>query len=59
VYLAQGRALTGSVREVINGPRLSELYGGPIEVLQTTDGRLVVVGTPEAPHYHGDRHEHG
>jgi zinc/manganese transport system ATP-binding protein len=58
VYLAQGRALTGSVREVINGPRLSELYGAPIEVLQTTDGRLVVVGTPEAPHYHGDRHEH-
>ncbi|MGH2869768.1 MAG: metal ABC transporter ATP-binding protein [Solirubrobacteraceae bacterium] len=59
VYLAQGRALAGSVREVISGPRLSELYGAPIEVLQTTDGRLVVVGTPEAPHHHGDRHEHG
>ncbi|MGI9183523.1 MAG: metal ABC transporter ATP-binding protein [Solirubrobacteraceae bacterium] len=58
VYLAQGRALAGSVREVISGPRLSELYGAPIEVLQTTDGRLVVVGTPEAPHHHGDRHEH-
>jgi zinc/manganese transport system ATP-binding protein len=58
VYLGQGRALAGSVREVINGPRLSDLYGAPIEVLQTTDGRLVVVGTPEAPHLHGDRHEH-
>jgi zinc/manganese transport system ATP-binding protein len=58
VYLARGRALAGSVREVISGPTLSELYGVPIEVLQTNDGRLVVVGTPEAPHHHGDRHEH-
>ncbi len=59
VYLAHGRALAGSIHEVINGPRLSELYGAPIEVLPTTDGRLVVVGTPEAPHLHGDRHQHG
>lgn len=56
VYLAQGRALCGSVREVISGPRLSELYGSPIEVLHTTDGRLLVVGTPDAPHHHGPRH---
>jgi zinc/manganese transport system ATP-binding protein len=59
VYLAQGRALAGTVRDVITGPRLSKLYGAPIEVLETTDGRLVVVGQPEAPHHHGDRHEHG
>ena len=40
------------------GPKLSELYGTPIEVLRTADGRLVVVGQPEAPHHHGDRHGH-
>lgn len=57
VYLAGGRALTGNVDEVINGPQLSALYGSPIDVLRTRDGRLVVVGQPEAPHLHGHRHE--
>jgi zinc/manganese transport system ATP-binding protein len=56
VYLAGGRALAGDVHDVITGPRLSELYGTQIEVLQTSDGRLVVVGQPEAPHHHGHRH---
>ena len=28
---------------------LSALYGTPVEVLRTSDGRLVVVGSPEAP----------
>jgi zinc/manganese transport system ATP-binding protein len=56
VYLAGGRAVAGPVPEVITAPTLSELYGSPIEVLQTSDGRLVVVGTPEAPHHHGHRH---
>jgi zinc/manganese transport system ATP-binding protein len=58
VYLAGGRALAGPVAEVVTAPQLSALYGAPIEVLRTTDGRLVVVGQPEAPHLHGDRHEH-
>jgi zinc/manganese transport system ATP-binding protein len=57
IYLAGGRALQGPVAEVITGPKLSELYGVPIEVLRTRDGRLVVVGQPEAPHVHGHRHE--
>ena len=57
IYLAGGRALQGPVAEVITGPRLSELYGAPIEVLRTRDGRLVVVGQPEAPHVHGHRHD--
>jgi zinc/manganese transport system ATP-binding protein len=57
VYLAGGRALQGPVDEVINAPKLSELYGVPIEVLRTSDGRLVVVGQPEAPHVHGHRHD--
>jgi zinc/manganese transport system ATP-binding protein len=56
VYLGGGRALAGSVREVITGPQLSALYGAPVEVLRTADGRLVVVGQPEAPHHHGHRH---
>jgi zinc/manganese transport system ATP-binding protein len=57
VYLAGGRALSGPVPDVITAPKLSDLYGVPIEVLRTSDGRLVVVGQPEAPHYHGHRHE--
>ncbi len=57
IYLAGGRALAGPVEEVITAPKLSELYGAPIEVLRTREGRLVVVGTPDAPHYHGHRHE--
>jgi zinc/manganese transport system ATP-binding protein len=57
VYLAGGRALSGPVQEVITASALSALYGAPIEVLRTHDGRLVVVGLPEAPHLHGDRHE--
>jgi len=57
IYLAGGRAMAGAVDEVITGPRLSALYGAPIEVLRARDGRLVVVGQPEAPHHHGHRHE--
>jgi zinc/manganese transport system ATP-binding protein len=59
LYLAGGRAAMGPVEEVITSETLSGLYGAPIEVLRTTDGRLVVVGQPEAPHQHGPRHEHG
>jgi zinc/manganese transport system ATP-binding protein len=57
IYLARGRALAGTVDEVITGPKLSELFGAPIEVLRASDGRLVVVGQPEAPHHHGHRHD--
>lgn len=56
IYLAAGRALAGTVEEVITTRKLSSLYGAPIEVLQTDDGRLVVIGQPEAPHVHGLRH---
>jgi zinc/manganese transport system ATP-binding protein len=60
LYLARGRAAMGSPQDVIASATLSELYGSPIEVLHTTDGRMVVVGQPEAPHQHGGRHEgHG
>jgi zinc/manganese transport system ATP-binding protein len=56
VYLARGRALCGEVEQVITAATLTDLYGTPVEVLRTSDGRLVVVGQPEAPHHHGHRH---
>ena len=57
LYLAGGRAAMGAPVDVIRSETLSELYGAPIEVLHTSDGRLAVVGQPEAPHQHGPRHE--
>jgi zinc/manganese transport system ATP-binding protein len=59
IYMGGGRALAGTVDEVITAPKLTSLYGSPVEVLRTSDGRLVVVGLPEAPHYHGHRHDDG
>ena len=56
VYIAQGGAVSGPVSEVITSETLTELYETPIEVLHTSDGRLVVVGQPEAPAHHSDRH---
>ena len=56
IYLAGGRALAGPPREVITGETLSALYGTPIEVLHASDGRMVVVGAPEAPFHHAPRH---
>jgi zinc/manganese transport system ATP-binding protein len=57
IYMAGGRARSGPAAEVITASTLSDLYQTPIEVLQTHDGHLVVVGQPEAPHHHGPRHE--
>ena len=57
IYMAGGRATSGSVDEVITSAKLSGLYGTPIEVLKTADGRLVVLGLPEAPHHHSARHD--
>ncbi len=59
IYIAGGGAASGTPAEVITGPTLSRLYGAPIEVLTTSDGRLVVVGQPEAPALHTDRHADG
>ena len=56
IYLAGGRAVEGPPEDVITSETLSKLYGVPIEVLRTSDGRLVVIGQPEAPFVHGDRH---
>ncbi len=56
VYVARGGAVCGPPEEVITSETLSELYGTPIEVLRTSDGQMVVVGSPEAPSHHADRH---
>jgi zinc/manganese transport system ATP-binding protein len=56
VYLGSGHAVVGPPAQVITGATLSRLYGVPVEVLQTADGRLVVIGLPEAPAHHSDRH---
>ena len=56
VYIASGAAACGTPDEVITTETLTRLYGTPVEVLRTSDGRLVVVGGPEAPALHTDRH---
>jgi zinc/manganese transport system ATP-binding protein len=56
VYLAEGGAVCGAPSEVITSETLSRLYATAVEVLHTSDGRLVVVGQPEAPSRHTDRH---
>ena len=56
IYLAEGAAVSGPPAEVITSASLSRLYGTPVEVLSTSDGRLVVVGQPEPPAHHSDRH---
>ena len=56
VYLAGGGAVCGAPREVITSANLTRLYETPIEVLRTSDDQLVVVGQPEAPAHHADRH---
>jgi zinc/manganese transport system ATP-binding protein len=58
VYFGAGQAVVGEPREVITAQTLSRLYGVPVEVLETADKRLVVVGLPEPPAHHSDRHAH-
>jgi zinc/manganese transport system ATP-binding protein len=58
VYLGHGRAVTGTPSDVVTTETLSALYDAPVEVLTASDGRLVVVGQPEPPAHHADRHRH-
>jgi zinc/manganese transport system ATP-binding protein len=58
VYLAGGAGVEGSPETVVSSETLSRLYRAPVEVLRASDGRLVVVGAPEAPFVHGHRHHH-
>jgi len=56
VYVAGGHVLCGHPEEVIRTDTLTRLYGAPVEVLHTTDGRLVVVGLYEPVSHHADGH---
>jgi zinc/manganese transport system ATP-binding protein len=58
LYLAGGHAAMGTPSEVITSQTLSALYGTPVEVLHTSDGRVVVVGQPEGSCAHGHSHSH-
>ena len=58
IYFGDGHAVSGPPRDVITTATLSRLYDTGIEVLTASDGRLVVVGQPEPPAYHSDRHQH-
>jgi zinc/manganese transport system ATP-binding protein len=55
-YIAAGSAVCGPPESVITSETLTALYRTPIEVLRGSDGRLVVVGEPEPPARHADRH---
>jgi zinc/manganese transport system ATP-binding protein len=58
VYIGAGGVAAGTPAEVITSQTLTRLYGTPVEVLTTSEGQLVVVGQPEAPAHHTDRHPH-
>jgi len=58
IYMAGGHAVAGPPEEVISSETLSSLYETRIEVLRASDGRLVVVGQPDPPAIHSDRHGH-
>ena len=58
LYVGSGRAVLGTVDEVITGPVLSRLYGSPIEVLRIGRRIFVMAGDVEAE-ADAHRHEHG
>jgi zinc/manganese transport system ATP-binding protein len=55
-YLGHRGAVSGTPADVLTSETLTALYDTPVEVLSASDGRLVVVGQPEAPAVHNDRH---
>ena len=61
LYVGGGRAVLGTVDEVITGPVLSRLYGSPIEVLRMGRRIFVMAGDAEAEgeaHRHDHHHGH-
>jgi zinc/manganese transport system ATP-binding protein len=50
VYLAAGRAASGTVGEVVRTDVLSELYGQHVDVINVHDRILVVAGRGDEPH---------
>jgi zinc/manganese transport system ATP-binding protein len=58
VYVARGQVLAGAPDDVIRTETLTRLYGAPIEVVRTRDGRLLVVGQQDPVSYHAGPHGH-
>jgi zinc/manganese transport system ATP-binding protein len=56
IYVAHEHVISGQPEEVITTEKLSRLYDAHIEVLRTSDGRLIVVGQPDEGISH---HGHG
>ena len=56
VYVAGGHVVSGKPEDVIKTETLTKLYGAPVEVLRTSDGRIVVVGQHEPVSYHPADH---
>jgi zinc/manganese transport system ATP-binding protein len=56
LYLGQAGAIVGAPKEVITTEALTKLFSTPIEVLETSDGRLVVVGHPDTMGVHSGHH---
>jgi zinc/manganese transport system ATP-binding protein len=57
LYVARGRMVIGSPRELITTETLSRLYGTHVEVLRDSHGRVFVVGLEEEyahPHHEAD-----
>lgn len=52
VYLGPGGSVAGAPQQVLTSESLTALYGTPVEVLHTSDGRMVVVGAPDSPVEH-------
>jgi zinc/manganese transport system ATP-binding protein len=60
VYLAAGRAASGTVDEVVRSEVLSELYGHHVDVLRVHGRVIVVAGTGHGEHSpHDDLHDDG
>ncbi len=55
VYLADGRAASGTTEEVVRTDTLSRLYGHHVEVIHVQGRVLVVSGTEHQAHHIGDR----
>ncbi len=55
IYLAQGKAIVGTVDEVVNSEQLSRLYHSPIEVIRQGN-YLIVVHQKSGAHLHDLNH---
>jgi zinc/manganese transport system ATP-binding protein len=51
LYMVNGQVATGTPKQIITSPVLSQLYNAPVEVLHDSKGRVAVLGIEEAAHH--------